>query len=56
MEKTLLEEVRFLIENIKPLLDTYNEEYEEHEMPFGYPTPDTYWITAGKIEAILNDQ
>lgn len=48
------DEIRFLIDNIKPLLETYEKEYEEHEMPLTYPTPDTYYITIRKIEKLLS--
>jgi len=49
----LLAEIRFLMDNIVPLLETYEEEYEEHDMPLKYPTPDTYYITVGKINKLL---
>jgi hypothetical protein len=50
----LLAEIRFLMDNIVPLLETYEEEYEEHDMPPWSLTPDTYYITVRKINKLLS--
>lgn len=52
--KDLEQEVKFLVERMRPLLDTYEKEYEEHEMPHGFPTPDTYHIVIDRIRKLIS--
>ena len=52
---TIKETLKTLIKEAEPVFNIYNEDYEEHEMPLNYPSPDGIFIALNDCKNALKE-